>query len=93
MLHGPAVQLSEDKSSAYKAKIGIYLFVFYLLVYTGFVVINTWKPKLMEIKVFMDLNLAVVYGFGLIILAIAAGLVYNFICTRAEDRMNGQGAE
>jgi hypothetical protein len=42
--------------------------------------------------VFAGLNLAVVYGFGLIFLAIIMGLIYNVICTRAEDRMNpGEG--
>ena len=58
------------------------------MIYVGFVIVNTLDPKTMGQVVFAGLNLAVVYGFGLIILAIVMGLIYNVICTRAEDRMN-----
>lgn len=88
MDHGPAVQLGEDKASAAKSKLGIYLFIFYSLVYSGFVLINTIAPKTMGVHVFCGLNLAVVYGFGLIILAIVMGLIYNHICTGLENKLN-----
>ncbi len=88
MDHGPAVQCGKDNASEYKSKLGLIFFVIYLAIYTGFVVINTMKPKLMEIKMFLGLNLAVVYGFGLIILAIVLGLFYNALCSSAEKRMN-----
>ncbi|MBL6990413.1 MAG: DUF485 domain-containing protein [Bacteriovoracaceae bacterium] len=87
-MHGPAVELAEDKASDAKSKLGVYLFIVYSLVYAGFVIINTVSPKLMGIEMFMGLNLAVVYGFGLIILAIVMGLIYNHICTKMEDEMN-----
>ena len=86
--HGPASDWGEDKASEYKSKLGIYLFIFYCIVYAGFVAINTVGPKLMGVIVFAGLNLACVYGFGLIILAIVMGLIYNAMCTAAEDRMN-----
>ena len=86
--HGPASDWGEDKASDYKARLGIYLFIVYCIVYAGFVAINTFSPKLMGVIVFAGLNLAVVYGFGLIILAIIMGLIYNAMCTAAEDRMN-----
>ena len=86
--HGSASEWGEDKASGYKAKLGIYLFIVYCIVYAGFVAINTVSPKLMGVIVFAGLNLAVVYGFGLIILAIVMGLIYNAMCTAAEDRMN-----
>ncbi len=88
MDHGPAIQCEKDNASEYKSKLGLFLFVIYLAIYTGFVIINTVKPKLMEIKMFLGLNLAVVYGFGLIILAIVLGLIYNAMCSSAEARMN-----
>ncbi|MEA2013191.1 MAG: DUF485 domain-containing protein [Verrucomicrobiota bacterium] len=88
MQHGPAVVLDEDKSIDLKEKLGIKLFFAYLIVYCGFIAINMLKPKLMETKIFLDLNLAVIYGFGLIILAIVMGLIYNKICTGYEDKMN-----
>ena len=90
---GPAADWEEDKASEYKTRLGIYFFIVYCIVYAGFVAINTVSPKLMGVIVFAGLNLACVYGFGLIILAIAMGLVYNAMCTAAEDRMNKQACE
>ena len=91
--HGPASDWGEDKASDYKAKLGIYLFIVYCIVYAGFVAINTVSPKLMGVIVFAGLNLACVYGFGLIILAIVMGVIYNAMCTAAEDRMNNTSGE
>lgn len=88
MHHGPAVQLGEDKASSAKSKVGLSLLFVYCLIYIGFVAINTMAPAIMETQVFAGLNLAVVYGFGLIILAIVMGLVYNLICTNLEDKLN-----
>jgi uncharacterized membrane protein (DUF485 family) len=86
--HGPAVKLKKDKASPAKARLGIKLFVIYALVYAGFVAINTINPALMERPMPFGLNLAVFYGFGLIISAIIMGIIYNAICTRYENEMN-----
>ena len=88
--HGEASDWGEDKASQYKAKLGIYLFIFYCIVYAGFVAINTISPELMGVIIFAGLNLASVYGFGLIVLAIIMGLIYNAMCTAAEDRMKNE---
>jgi uncharacterized membrane protein (DUF485 family) len=84
MGHGPATQWEKDASTATKTKYGIILFLIYCVVYAGFVVINTVTPKTMGVIIFSGLNLAVVYGFGLIIFAIVLGLIYNQICSNAE---------
>ncbi len=88
MGHGPATQWGEDRASEYKARLGIYLFIFYVLVYAGFIVINVMSPKTMGIIVMAGLNLACVYGFGLILLAIIMGLIYNHMCTKKEYELN-----
>jgi len=88
MGHGPAAQWGEDKASDYKARLGVYLFIFYVLVYAGFIVINVMAPKTMGIIVMAGLNLACVYGFGLIFLAIIMGLIYNHMCTKKEYELN-----
>ncbi|MBN2107941.1 MAG: DUF485 domain-containing protein [Deltaproteobacteria bacterium] len=88
MGHGPAAQWGEDKASDYKARLGVYLFIFYVLVYAGFIVINVMTPKTMGIIVMAGLNLACVYGFGLIVLAIVMGLIYNHMCTKKEYELN-----
>ena len=86
--HGPAVKLGKDNASEWKSKLGIKLFFVYGLIYAGFVVINTVRPELMKVNVFLEMNLAVVYGMGLIILAIVMGLIYNYFCTKKEDELN-----
>jgi uncharacterized membrane protein (DUF485 family) len=92
MLHEPAPRTQgQDKASAPKAKLGLRLFLGYCVVYAGFVVINTLWPKTLEARGLFGVNLAVTYGFGLIVLAIVMGLIYNAACTRLEDRLNRNG--
>ncbi|MHC1739119.1 MAG: DUF485 domain-containing protein [Ignavibacteriaceae bacterium] len=91
MLHGSSVELSKDNSIPLKTRLGVVLFFVYLLVYSGFVLIGTFYPKVLGVYAFWGLNLAFVYGMGLIILAAIMGLVYNFFCTRYEDKMNKEG--
>ncbi len=86
--HGPAAVLGVDNASPAKAKLGLQLFFVYLVVYAGFVGINVVNQELMSKQICLGLNLAVVYGFGLIVLAIVMGLIYNHICTGYEDKMN-----
>jgi len=91
MLHGPAVELGKDNSIPKKTRLGVKLFLVYLACYFGFVMIGGFFPKAMGYIVFWGLNLAFVYGMGLIVLAAVMGLIYNFFCTRYEDRLNKGG--
>lgn len=93
MAGGKATEWGEDHACEYKTKIGIRLFALYCIIYTGFVIINTVKPQLMATKIIAGLNLACVYGFGMIILAIIMGMIYNFMCTKAENQMNNTKKE
>lgn len=88
MHHGPAAKLDADKAAAKKAKLGVILFLCYAAIYAGFVAIGLVNPDLLGKQVVGKQNLAIVYGFGLIILAMVMGFVYNFFCTRFEDNMN-----
>jgi uncharacterized membrane protein (DUF485 family) len=88
MDHGPAVKLGVDHATKRKTRLGIWMFVFYTIVYGVFVAIGVANYEAMSIKVFGDLNLAVTYGFGLIVLALILGLIYNMRCTKFEDEMN-----
>ncbi len=88
MSHGPPAELEKDNAAPEKARIGLILFFVYGLIYAGFVAVNTFSPKAMSLIVLSGLNLAVVYGFGLIVLAIVMGLIYNYWCGRLEARMN-----
>ncbi len=92
MLHEPAPRdAAPAHAPARKATLGIWLFAFYSLVYVGFVAINILRPQWMKVKVILGLNLAMVYGFGLILLAVIMGLIYNRLCTKMEDQMGPGG--
>jgi protein-S-isoprenylcysteine O-methyltransferase Ste14 len=43
----------------------------------------------MEEVVAMGLNLAVLYGFGLIIVALILAVIYNAACMKEEKRLEG----
>ena len=92
-MHGPAAKLETDHAAAKKAKLGIKLFIFYILIYAGFVVIGLVDPELMGVHIIGKQNLAIVYGFGLIVLAIFMGFIYNSMCSRMEDKMNNKGGK
>lgn len=88
MFHEPAQQSGKDPASGYKTRIGNWMFLLYALIYVGFVAINIGKPKLMEAIVFWGLNLAVVYGFFLIVFALVLALIYNALCNKKEAELN-----
>lgn len=77
-----------DRAIAYKSRLGVQMFFVYALVYVGFILINIIKPVLMEKTIIFGLNLAVVYGFGLIILSLIMALIYNTLCVRKEKALN-----
>ena len=88
MLHEPAPDHGgEDHAADYKMRLGVYMFIFYAIIYVGFVVINVFSPISMEKEIMLGLNLAVVYGFGLIILALVQAVIYNHMCTTQEKKM------
>ena len=89
MLHGPAAELGVDHASKRKTRLGLILFLVYAFIYAVFVYIGVMQTELLGIKVIAGLNLAIVYGVGLIVLAIVMGFVYNLACTRMENEMNG----
>ncbi len=85
MLHEPAAPQAKDYGSGYKTRLGVWMFLLYAIVYAGFMAINLAIPKLMaERTIFFGVNVAVAYGFGLIIFALLLALLYNFLCTRKE---------
>lgn len=87
MFHEPAQTSGKDPASAYKSRIGNRMFLVYALIYAGFVAINITSPRLMEAEVLWGLNLAVVYGFFLIVFALVLALVYNHLCGKKEAEL------
>lgn len=93
MLHEPATPTEVDNAVPYKTRLGVWMFILYALIYAGFVAINITKPVLMEKTIIFGLNLAVVYGFGLIILSLIMALIYNNLCMRAEANSSPKSKE
>lgn len=93
MLHEPAVKTGRDAASDWKAKLGIKLFWVYCVVYMGFVGIAVFSTEAMKTEVFAGVNLAIIYGIGLIVLAIIMGVVYNHFCTKKENELNKKAEE
>ena len=87
MLHQPAASAGRDPAFRYKRRLGVIMFVIYSAVYAGFVAINLIDPSLMGVPVVGGQNLAVVYGMGLIILALVLALFYNRACSRKEAEL------
>lgn len=79
-----------DLISEKKARLGIKFFFIYFIVYVGFVAIGVLNFELLAVEVFRGINLAVFYGFGLIVLAILLGLLYNYQCNRYEADQNNK---
>lgn len=78
---------TEEKESLtqQKSRLGVRLFFIYLICYAGFVILGVFKYELLAKTVFAGLNLAVVYGIGLIVFAVILGIIYNYYCTKYED--------
>jgi uncharacterized membrane protein (DUF485 family) len=83
MSHGPATEWKEEKSQGYKTKLGLIMFAIYVPIYLVFILICVLSPKTMGIDV-GSLNVAIVYGFFLIVLAIVQALIYNYMCSKRE---------
>jgi len=84
MLHEPATPAAKDPAGPYKIRLGIWMFASYLLFYASFVAINLLSPQAMAAIVFVGLNLATVYGFALIIVALIEALIYDWLCRKKE---------
>ncbi len=79
---------------AYNARIGFILFAVYSVFYGTFVLLNAFVPDTMEIKPVAGINLAILYGFGLIIVALLLALVYGVMCqTEGGETKNSEGQE
>ncbi len=74
------------------ARIGLVLFGVYLVLYGGFVLLNAFSPDTMELTPVAGINLAILYGFALIVAALILALVYGWLCTVPENN-TGDGED
>ncbi|MHB1310245.1 MAG: DUF485 domain-containing protein [Limisphaerales bacterium] len=74
----------EDASMvAYNTRLGVILFVVYVLVYGGFMALSSFWPEVMSRPFLRGVNLAVAYGFALIGAALVLALLYMKLCRKS----------
>jgi uncharacterized membrane protein (DUF485 family) len=83
MQHGAPTEWKREKSEAYKTKLGLIMIGIYTALYLIFMFLSVLNPRLMAIDI-GSLNLAIAYGFALIIIAIVQAVIYNYLCSRKE---------
>ncbi len=66
-------------------KLGLVLFLIYLALYGGFVLLNAFSPETMEKTPLAGVNLAIWYGFGLIAAALVLALIYGWWGTPGQE--------
>ena len=70
-----------------------WLFGVYLVLYAGFVGLNAFAPAVMARTPFGGLNLAILYGLGLIVAAFVLALIYMALCRRIVSRHGAGGRD
>lgn len=86
--HGPSthVETEDEITSARNAKLGMKLFLLYLVFYAVYVGLAAFAQDKLRAAGILGLNVAVLYGFGLIIAALLLALVYAWVCRTAAKR-------
>ncbi|MBY0587057.1 DUF485 domain-containing protein [bacterium] len=84
LMGGPTLPTlpSDPATERRNARIGQKLFLLYAAAYGGFIFINAFYPSAMEQTPFAGINLAILYGMGLVIGAWIVSLVYGWLCRR-----------
>jgi uncharacterized membrane protein (DUF485 family) len=73
------------------AKVGLWLFAVYVLLYGGFVMLAAFSPATMAATPATGVNLAIWYGFGLIVAAVVLALIYGWSCRPSEPVRSDPG--
>ncbi len=69
------------RASARNARYGLWLFAIYVVLYAGFILLATFRHDLMaRTPLGSGVNLAILYGFGLIVAALLLALLYMYLC-------------
>ena len=79
----PVAKEQEDAAVvAHNTRMGVILFIAYVIFYGGFMALSAFKPEVMSQPFLGGANLAVVYGFSLIIAALVLALIYMKVCRK-----------
>lgn len=90
---GPAGDDAGVPGLTHSARLGLFLFAIYLILYGGFVGLNAFAPQKMgePIESLGGINIAIAYGIGLIVAALVLAVIYMLLCRgEGESQEAGQ---
>lgn len=79
--------------SSSHTRTGLLLFTIYLVLYGGFVLLNAFAPESMERTPWAGVNLAVLYGFGLILAAFILSVIHGITSDDSKDDSDHEGPQ
>lgn len=84
----PPLHDDHEDSPATKrnTRYGLILFALYFILYGGFMVLNVFYGGVMGEPSLGGVNVAILYGFGLIVAALALAGVYMYLCKAGSRR-------
>jgi uncharacterized membrane protein (DUF485 family) len=72
---------TRSRSESRASHAGLVLFAIYVIFYAGFMAFAAYRPTMMSmITPFGSVNLAIMWGMGLILLALVLAFIYMLIC-------------
>jgi uncharacterized membrane protein (DUF485 family) len=79
----PVTKEQEDAAVvAHNTRMGVVLFTVYVIFYGGFMALSAFWPQVMSRPILGGANLAVIYGFALIVAALVLALIYMRVCRK-----------
>ncbi len=78
-------------SEVFNQRIGLRLFALYSVFYGGFVFVNAFAADWSDWEPIEGLNLAVLWGFALILLALLLAMIYGAVCRTDTSNTGTQG--
>lgn len=85
----PAANAAQQERNA---RYGLILFALYFALYAGFIGMSVLIPRQMAAPALFGINLAIVYGFVLILAALVLALIYMALCARPLPMPTGSDA-
>jgi len=80
----PLSQHHDDhpETVARNSRNGLILFAIYVMFYGGFMALSAFRPDLMAQTALAGVNLAIIYGLALIVVALILAAVYMYLCSQ-----------
>ena len=77
-----SAEFDNAETTARNRRLGLVLFAIYLAIYSAFVLLNAFRPDLVEIEIGLlgGVNVAVAFGMGLIATAFLLAILYGWLC-------------